>query len=242
MTGRVEKEREENFMKNSSIVSGVISVCLVLILFPVGSGQALFFDFEDNAQLDEWEIISGTWQLVKDEITNSSVVSGEGADDLILAIGDDTWTDYTVEFEANGLTDDIGIVFRLQDINNYFGFLLAPNLDLSEWFLKAGGGFDENLGEKGGNFGISTNEWHKYKLVVEGMQASIFVDDQEAFDPLDIMDGFEQGRIGLRQWGDHGHYDNVLISGPGIPRSPGESAIEPNGKLASAWGRIKAGY
>lgn len=229
-------------MKNSFIVSGVISVCLVLILFPVGSGQALFFDFEDNAQLDEWEVISGTWQLENDEISNSSVASGEGLDDLILAIGDDTWTDYTVEFEACGLTDDIGIVFRLQDINNYYGFLLAPSVSLSEWFLKAGGAFDENLGEKGDNLGISTNEWHKYKLVVEGMQASIFVNDEEAFDPLDIMDGFEQGRIGIRQWGDHGHYDNVLISGPGIPRSPGESATEPNGKLASAWGHVKAGY
>jgi hypothetical protein len=74
------------------------------------------------------------------------------------------------------------------------------------------------------------------------MQASIFVDDEEPFDPVEIMDGFEQGRIGLRQWGDHGHYDNVLISGPGIPRSPGESATEPNGKLVSAWGRLKEGY
>lgn len=229
-------------MKNSFIVSGVISVCLVLILLPVSSGEALFFDFEDNAQLDEWEIINGTWQLENDEISNSSVVSGEGADDLILAIGDDTWTDYTVEFEANGLTDDIGIVFRLQDINNYFGFLLAPNLNLSEWFLKSGGGFDENLGDKGDNLGVSTNEWHRYKLVVEGMQASIFVNDEEPFDPVGIMDGFEQGRIGLRQWADHGHYDNVLISGPGIPRSPGELAVEPNGKLSSAWGRIKARY
>lgn len=229
-------------MKSLFPILCLVPAFLVLILFPLGSGQALFFDFEDNAQLDEWEIISGTWQLENDEIINSSVASGEGADDLILAIGDDTWTDYTVEFEANGLTDDIGIVFRLQDINNYCGFLLAPNLDLSEWFLKAGGAFDENLGEKGNNLGVSTNEWHKYKLVVEGMQASIFVDNQEAFDPLDIMDGFEQGRIGLRQWGDHGHYDNVLISGPGIPRSPGESATEPNGKLVSAWGYIKAGY
>jgi hypothetical protein len=229
-------------MKSSFLILCMVSVFLAFILFPISSGEALFFDFEDNAQLDEWEIISGTWQLENDEISNSSVASGEGVDDLILAIGDDTWTDYTVEFEACGLTDDIGIVFRLQDINNYCAFLLAPSLSLSEWFLKSAGAFDENLGEKGDNFGISTNEWHRYRLVVEGMEARIFVNDEEAFDPLEIMDGFEQGRIGLRQWADHGHYDNVLISGPGIPRSPGESATEPDGKLVSAWGYIKAGY
>ncbi|MFC1715184.1 family 16 glycoside hydrolase [Candidatus Poribacteria bacterium] len=225
-------------MKNLLSISCIVAICLVLFLIPLNSGQALFFDFEDEAQLEEWTIISGAWQIDQDDVNNSNVASGEGADDLILAIGDDSWTDYTVEFEANGLTDDVGIVFRLQDINNYTAFLIAPNLNLSEWFVKQGGAFDENVGNKGDGLGVSTNEWHKYKLVVEGMQASIFVDDEEAFDPLDIGDGFESGGIGLRQWGDHGHYDNVLISGPGIPLSAGES-VEPDGKLASIWGSIK---
>jgi len=224
-------------MKN--LLLSIITVCLLLGLFPLGSGQALLFDFEDEAQLEEWTIINGTWQIVKDDVNNSNVVSGEGANDLILAIGDESWTNYTVEFEANGLTDDIGIVFRFQDINNYTAFLIAPNLNLSEWFIKKVGAFDENVGEKGDNLGISTNEWHKYKLVVEGMQASIFVDNEEPFGPLEIPDGFENGGIGLRQWADHGHYDNVLISGPGIPLSPGEP-VEPNGKLASTWGIIKS--
>jgi hypothetical protein len=228
-------------MKDLLPISSMASVCFMLTLFPLSTGQALFFDFEDDAQLKEWNVISGTWQIEEDEVNNSSVVSGEGADDLILGIGDESWADYTVEFEASGLTDDIGIVFRIQDINNYCGFLIAPNLNLSEWFLKQGGAFDENLGEKGDNLGVSTNEWHKYKLVVEGMQARIFVDDEEPFDSLEIRKGFEKGGIGLRQWADHGHYDNVLVSGPGIPRSPEES-VESNGKLVSTWGCIKAWY
>jgi len=226
-------------MKNLFPISSVITACLLFAMFPFGSGQALLFDFEDEAQLDEWTIINGTWQIVKDDTKNSNVASGEGVDDLILAIGDDSWTDYTVEFEANGLTDDIGIVFRFQDINSYTAFLIAPSLNLSEWFVKQGGAFDENVGDKGDGLGISTNEWHEYKLIVEGDQAIIFVDDEEPFDPLQIPDGFENGGIGLRQWGDHGLYDNVVISGHGIPPSPGESVAEPNNKLASAWGIIK---
>ena len=103
----------------------------------------MLFDFEEEAQLGEWSIISGTWQIVQDDTKNSNVVSGEGVDDLILAIGDANWTDYTVEFESTGLTDDIGIVFRFQDIDNYVAFLIAPNLNLSEWFVKQGGAFDE---------------------------------------------------------------------------------------------------
>lgn len=215
--------------------------CLfILSLLPLNSGYALFFDFEDKAQLEEWNVISGTWQIESDKVNKSNVISGEGVDDLILAIGDESWTDYTVEFEASGLTDDIGIVFRLQDINNYYGFLIAPSLNMSEWFLKKDGGFDENVGKKGDSRGITINEWHKYKLVVEGMQARIFVNDKEPFDPLKLMNGFEKGGIGLRQWADHGHYDNVVISGPGIPFSPGQMAVGPNGKLAGVWGKIKA--
>lgn len=225
-------------MRNLPLVLDTVAICFILSSLPLGSGEALFFDFEDKAQLEEWNVLGGTWQMEKDEVSNSNVASGEGDGDLILAIGDESWADYTIEFEANGLTDDIGIVFRLQDINNYYGFLLAPNLNLSEWFLKQGGAFDENLGRKGNNLGVSTNEWHKYKLVVEGMQAQILVDGEEPFDPLEIGKGYEKGRIGLRQWADHGHYDNVLISGPGIPLSPGE-AVEHTGKLASVWGNIK---
>lgn len=220
-------------------ISGMISACLLLNLFALSSGQALFFDFEDEAQLDEWKILGGTWQIEKDEISNSQVISGEGADDLVMVIGDDSWTDYTVELDARSVTDDIGIAFRVQDLNSYYGFLLAPNLNLSEWFLKSGGAFDENIGKKSDNLGISSNEWHKYKLVVEGMEASIFVNGEEPFEPLEIRKGFEKGGVGIRHWADHSHYDNIMISGPGIPRSPGELAIEPNGKLVSTWARLK---
>ena len=64
-------------MKNLLPISGMIAVCLLLSLFPLDSGQALFFDFEDEAQLEEWNIINGTWQIEEDDVSNSNVVSGE---------------------------------------------------------------------------------------------------------------------------------------------------------------------
>ncbi len=216
----------------------IITVFFMLNLIPFSSSQALFFDFEDEAQLDEWEILSGSWLIEKDKITNSNVLSCQGADDLVIVIGVEDLTDYTIELEASGLTDDIGIAFRLQDLSTYYGFLLSPNLNLSEWFLKKGGAYDENLGKKGTNLGIPTNEWHKYKLVVEGMEARIYVDGEEPFDALKIDKGFEKGRLGVRHWGDYSHYDNISISGPGIPLSSGE-AVNPADKLANVWGAVK---
>lgn len=216
----------------------IITVFFLLSLIPFGSSQALFFDFEDKAQLDEWEILNGAWQIEKDEITNSNVLSCQGADDMVIAIGDENWTDYTIELEASGLTDDIGIAFRIQELNTYYGFLLAPSLSMSEWFLKKAGAYDENVGKKGTNLGIPTNEWHKYKLVVKDMEAQIYVDGEEPFDALKIEKGFEKGKVGVRHWGDYSHYDNIIISGPGIPISAAE-AISPADKLASVWGAVK---
>ena len=227
-------------MKRLYSIMLIFALCLISIITFSRLSVALFFDFEDEAQLDEWTILGGTWEIVDDEITNSKVVRGEGADELFLSIGDKKWTDYTVEFDGCGLTDDIGVAFRVKDVNNFYAFLIAPNINLSEWFSKKGGAFDENIGKKSDNLGISINEWHKYKLVVNGAEAQIFVDGEEPFEPVEISEDFDNGGIGLRQWGDTGHYDNVLISGTGIPLSTGEKSVELKDKLAHKWGYIKS--
>jgi hypothetical protein len=204
---------------------------------------ALYFDFENDAQLKEWET-QGDWTIVKDKDSGSKVLAGEGGSEVIALVGDVNWTDYTVEFEASGQTDEIAIAFRAQDADNFVSFMVAPSLNLSEWFQKLGGQFNENIAEKGDKLGIETQEWHKYKLVVESNKASIFADDEEAIKELqldELPDVFKQGRIGFRQWADKAHYDNVLIQGSGIPRTPGEpgAAVNPAGKLTVIWAALK---
>ena len=201
---------------------------------------ALYFDFEDDAQLKQWEI-QGTWKIEKDNESGSKILSGEGAGEVIALVGEGNWTDYTVEFEASGQTDEIAIAFRAQDADNFLSFMVAPSINLSEWFQKSGGQFDENIAEKGDKLGIETQEWHKYKLVVQGDKASIFADDKEAIKALQIPKDFNNGRIGFRQWADHAYYDNVLIVGPGIPRTPGEpgAAVTPAAKLTTTWAALK---
>ena len=204
---------------------------------------ALYFDFEDDAQLEQWDI-QGTWKIEKDKESGSKILSGEGAGEVIALVGEGNWTDYTVEFEASGQTDEIAIAFRAQDADNFLSFMVAPSINLSEWFQKSGGQFNENIAEKGDKLGIETQEWHKYKLVVEGDKASIFADDKEAIKALQLdklPDVFKTGKIGFRQWADSARYDNVLITGPGIPRTPGEpgAAVTPATKLTTTWATLK---
>ena len=203
----------------------------------------LYFDFEDDVQLKQWET-QGDWTIVKDKDNGSKVLSGEGGSEVIALVGELNWTDYTIEFEASGQTDEIAVAFRAQDADNFVSFMVAPSLDLSEWFQKLGGQFNEGIAQKGNKLGIETQEWHKYKLVVEGNQASIFVDDKEGIKALELdklPDVFKQGKIGFRQWSDTAHYDNLLIKGPGIPRTPGEpgAAVNLAGKLTTIWAALK---
>lgn len=214
----------------------------LVLLLQATWGWALYFDFEDDAQLKQWDT-QGTWKIEKDNETGNNVLAGEGADEVIALIGEANWTDYTVEFEASGQTDEIAIAFRAQDADNFLSFMIAPSLDLSEWFQKLGGQFDEEIGTKGNKLGINIQEWHKYMLVVQDDEATIFADDKEAIKalPLNKLPAvFKSGRIGFRQWADSAHYDNVLIAGPGIPRTPGEpNAVAAAGKLTTTWAALK---
>ena len=223
-------------------IMSFIMIVLAMLL-QATLGLSLYFDFEDDAQLKQWDI-QGTWIIEKDKENGSKVLAGEGAGEVIALVGELNWTDYTVEFEASGQTDEIAIAFRAQDADNFVSFMVAPSLNLSEWFQKKGGQFDENIGAKGDKLGIETQEWHKYKLVVEGNKAIIFADDKEAIKALQLdklPDVFKQGKIGFRQWADSARYDNVLITGPGIPRTPGEpgAAVNLAAKLTTTWASLK---
>ncbi|MEK7396720.1 MAG: family 16 glycoside hydrolase [Candidatus Poribacteria bacterium] len=219
---------------------GFLGLTLALLLH-TGLAWALYFDFENDAQLKQWEVV-GTWKIVKDDVKKSNVMSGEGANEICALVGEKDWKDYTIEFEASGMTDEISVAFRGQDSNNFLSFMIAPSLSLSEFFKKEGGAFDEAIGQKGDSLGVKIQEWHSYKLVIQNNKATMFVDGKEVLKPLELgnFKGFEKGRVGFRQWGDTAHYDNLLVTGPGIPRTLGEpGAVESTGKLPITWAELK---
>jgi len=52
-------------------------------------------------------------------------------------------------------------------------------------------------------------------------------------------DSFKSGLFAFDGYNQPVHFDNILITGPGIPRSDGE-AVESQDKLAIAWGILKS--
>jgi hypothetical protein len=216
---------------------------LVILAISIQSNlvYALYFDFEDDAQLKQWTF-QGTWKTVKDDSTKSMLLSGEGANEICALVGEAEWKNYTIECDASGQTDEISIAFRATDPDNFLAFMIAPSLSLSEFFSKSKASFDEAIGAKGDSLGVKIQEWHKYKLIVQDDKASIFVDGKEGIKALDIgkLAAFSKGKVGFRQWGDRAYYDNVLITGTGIPHSIGEpGAVSSIAKLATTWATLK---
>ena len=227
--------------ENKSFMSVIFVLVIFVLLLPTGITWALYFDFENDAQLKQWEAV-GTWKIVKDDVKKSNVLSGEGVNEICALVGEKDWKDYTIEFEASGMTDEISVIFRGQDSNNFLSFMIAPSLNLSEFFKKEGGAFDEAIAVKGDSLGVKIQEWHSYKVVILNDKATMSVDGKEVLKPLELgkFKGFEKGRVGFRQWIDTAHYDNLLITGPGIPRTAGEpGAVESIGKLPITWAELR---
>jgi len=43
------------------------SICLFLSVIFLNSADALYYDFENQKQLDDWNVIQGTWSIIDAE-------------------------------------------------------------------------------------------------------------------------------------------------------------------------------
>ena len=74
-------------MHRVSQINAVWGIIILLMLIQTTVVWALYFDFEDDAQLDQWDV-QGDWKIEKDDLTGSGVLSGEGADEITALVGE----------------------------------------------------------------------------------------------------------------------------------------------------------
>ncbi|MFC1719177.1 family 16 glycoside hydrolase [Candidatus Poribacteria bacterium] len=217
---------------------------ILTLVFPLAT-WSLLYDFEDPAQLDDWTLIQGTWSIIDGELDGRGPQAGQPGVMIVLSDNtwNDEWKDYTIEFDAKILEDseDAGIVFRWQNadpadlryhlyrIDNWprgFGQKQAEG-----WVADEDGGAREMMGQT--KVDIEPDIWYKFRVEVVGSNFKCYLDDELMFE-LDA-NGYSWGKIGFRMWNSHARYDNLSITGPGIPGA----AVEPSGKLTATWGQIK---
>ena len=81
------------------------SIIVLLFLLPFSALSGTFIETFDDGDLEGWQELvhpneaAGSWNVINDEL---HAVSHDGFQRL-LAAGDDTWEDYTFEFDVNPL-------------------------------------------------------------------------------------------------------------------------------------------
>ncbi len=220
----------------------LFGITLIFTLTFPAVAWSLFYDFENEKQLDDWKVIQGTWSIIDGELDGKGPQAGQPGVMLVLAdhVWKEEWEDYTVEFKAKILedTEDAGVTFRWQkaEPNDRRYYLYR----IDNWPR----GFNQKQAEgwvagdmQGQNkIDMEPDTWYKFKLEVVGNKFNCYLDDELMFKLEDTKNTYSWGRIGFRMWNSHARYDDLDIRGPGIPGA----AVNPGGKITTAWGQIKA--
>ena len=240
---------------------------LSLLPFPALAGT--FLETFNDGDLEGWRELSplnevaGSWDVINDEL---HAVNHEGFPHL-LTMGDDTWEDYTLEFEVKPLKKHgrgaIAIAARVKgSLLFYCSFsdpvIFGNNDPLIGPFLSCMKGDFHDAEFTVLYFEphplLRLNKWSRLKLSVKGTNFIFSLNGKEIAETGDDfalmhngqkiktkagkLTGFLTGGVGFGLANYTALFDNITVTGDSIPNS-GRLAVTPQGKLAATWGTLK---
>ena len=215
-----------------------IFLSLIFALISQVIVQALTWDFENDAQLKDWTVINGKWNI------EGGKLKGELLGDYIgIVAGDLEWEDYTLEMETTVAEGKYTYwMVRVQtDPLSYYTLERHDGNASPIWRRDAG-----QHTKIGNDVPLPGDhlESHIWTIEVKGDTITAYLDGEELLSAEDKT--YKKGRIGL---GGHNAgsatgknillFDYVKVEGPGIPSG---AAVKPIGKLAITWGTLKVDY
>ena len=241
-------------------------IVTVLFLFSLSVFAGTFLDTFEDGNLDGWrELVPwdrepASWEIIAGGL-HGSVDDGYPR---LFTIGDDTWKDYTVEFDVRPLKKHgrptISIAARIQEKWLVECSLMEPvvvlpggaNAPEKGWVFCSAGNLHR---EKSGLLFfnpyplIKLFRWSHFKLSVEGNIFTFWINGELVMKPTELrifrnIEGFadfpefQTGGVGIGLSNYTARFDNVTVTGDSIPDS-GAFAVTPQGKLATTWGHLK---
>jgi len=203
--------------------------------------QAFMDDFNDG-NLDGWKVQAENWKVEKGEVKFSA--GGNCGASLYYENGAE-WTDYEfqVDLKLANLSDfPGGIRVRLNPKSgeSYFTWVYpAQKIIIS--YVAIAWDCNANKGQAARDVWQppKVGEWGQLKMVVTGDVIESWWNGKKV---LSIKDGsWKKGTIALMTFNQDVFFDNVRVSGKGIPLSQGE-AVEPDGKVTTTWGTLKTSH
>ncbi len=236
-----------------NIKTCLITIMLVLIVLSVQQVDAFLDEFDRGKLGGDWEVEVlgakkkdfGGWSIDKGEVVYDPA---KGANSRMMT-GEKGWKDYTVECDIKFITSSNypgGIrTYVDADTGGHYAVWLYPPTKTIK--LYSGTAFDINagivtLGEHiGMPYDAKEDVFYYVRVVHKGKQLEVWFGKNKDKAELIIEandNAFKSGLFAFDGYNQPVHFDNILITGPGIPRSDGE-AVESQNKLAITWGRLK---
>ena len=225
----------------------LIGLGIFFLAFSVSAGTSLY-TFDDGKLVGWQELVMfgiddpGSWEIIDAHLHAIS----RGVTRL-LTIGDETWQDYEIEFDVEPLekhgTGDIVVAVR---IKGTWGVIcgvsdeLGPTVSCSAGNLR---GRAFLVYDQKPHPLLKLQKWTTLKLSVHGKRLTFWINGKQVLDPITLeplhgFPDFPTGRIGLGLANYTARFDNLKITGPGIPNKGGLS-VTPREKLATTWGNLK---
>jgi len=232
---------KEEIMKTVRIViQRLIALALVMLGVSLVSQSSWagtqLWDFEKDVK--DWKVANGDWKIEGGFYKETS-----GAVPAMHSlIGEDNWDDYVVEAKIRlDQGNWAGLVFRAQSEFEYYIYYMNVPDNKSELWRHTKPAFDSraNISQiPAVDVKIANNEWLNVKVVAQGKTLQLWINGKLQHEDTD--DAYPAGQIGAWVWDTGASFDDVKVSGAGIAGSV--TPVQPKGKLATSWGKIKGNY
>ena len=252
-------------LSSASDESSGLARCTIITVFLLSIGIVMQASavllFHDDFEKDNIGSEPGKWEVGHDGKTTAKVVadpkkasnkvlltadnpSNDSRHDVggsIYVVGDASWDDYVAEWDMM-FPDDfyMGVVFRFQEGEKFY--LSDRRQGGREYhFYKRQGGWGKI---KDGMVENKPEIWYRAQLILAGDEFTFKLKERKDKTPFDKVDPATEGKDGNFKTGKFGNYGLVYIDNIFIGDAVEDLVlpVEPQDKLSTTWGIIKASY
>ena len=240
-------------------------IITLLFLLPFSAAAGTFLETFDNKELEGWrKLIQLDKAPALSEIVNGELeVVNRDTHLHFFTTGDETWENYTVEFDVKPLKKHGigGIAIAVRVNESWLVYCAIRDIvvaiddkppvherqtdclsgDLHNVVFTQIGTAPHQL--------LKLDKWSHLKLDVSGDMLTFWVNEKQVMEPAEFQlievvreqlgfPEFLTGGIGFGLANYTARFDNITITGASIPNRGG-LAVTPGGKLAITWGDLK---
>lgn len=219
------------------LIAFLVGFSIFFMAWNVAYAGTQTWDFGKADAAKDWKTVTGNWE-VKD---GSYQLIGK-TPAMHSLVGNPKWTDYVVEAKVRiDRNNWAGIVVRAQSDFEYYVYYMNVPDNKSELWLHSKPNIDtrKNLAQIPAKDGvkIERGKFINVKVVAEGDKLQLWVEGKLQHEGTDKT--YPAGQAGVWAWDTDASFDDVKVTGKDIA---GGVAVQPAGKLATTWGRMRAFY